>query len=49
MDYAREFSERVVGMSRGAVVFDGQAAQLTDDILHQIYYREPGEEAKDEA
>ncbi len=49
VDYAREFSERVVGMSRGAVVFDGQAAQLTDDILHQIYYREPGEEAKDEA
>jgi len=49
VDYAKEFSERVVGMSRGAVVFEGPSAQLTEDILHRIYYREPGEEAKDEA
>ena len=48
VEYAREFSERVVGMSRGSVVFDGTAAALTDDILHRIYYREPGEAAKDE-
>ena len=49
VDYAKEFSERVVGMSRGAVVFEGPSAQLTEDVLHRIYYREPGEEAKDEA
>ena len=49
VDYAREFSERVVGMSHGAVVFDGPVAQLSDDILHRIYYREPGEAVKDEA
>ncbi len=36
-------------MSRGTVVFEGPTAQLSDDILHRIYYREPGEEAKDEA
>ena len=40
VDYAREFAERVVGMSKGAVVFDGPAAELTEDILHRIYYRE---------
>jgi len=40
VDYAREFAERVVGMSKGAVVFDGAAADLTEDILHRIYYRE---------
>ncbi len=49
VDYAREFSERVVGMSHGSVVFDGPTAELTDDILHRIYYREPGEAAREEA
>jgi phosphonate transport system ATP-binding protein len=49
VDYAREFAARVVGMSRGAVVFDGPTAQLNDDILHRIYYREPGEAVKEEA
>jgi phosphonate transport system ATP-binding protein len=49
VDYAKEFSERVVGMSRGSVVFEGPPAQLTDDILHRIYYREPGEAAREEA
>jgi phosphonate transport system ATP-binding protein len=49
VDYAKEFAERVVGMSRGSVVFDGPSAQLTDEILHRIYYREPGEAVKEEA
>ena len=49
VDYAREFAGRVVGMSRGAGVFEGAASALTDDILHRIYYREPGEAEKDEA
>src|SRR5262245_15960462 len=42
VDYAREFAERVVGMSRGSVVFEGSSSQLTDEVLHRIYYREPG-------
>jgi phosphonate transport system ATP-binding protein len=49
VDYAKEFSERVVGMSRGSVVFEGPPSALTDDILHRIYYREPGEVEKEEA
>ena len=48
VDYAREFAERIVGMSRGAVVFEGPAAELTDEVLHRIYYREPDAE-KEEA
>ncbi len=49
VEYAREFAERVVGMSHGSVVFEGSSLELTDDILHRIYYREPGEEEKEEA
>ena len=49
VDYAKEFSERVVGMSRGAVVFEGSSSELTDEVLHRIYYREPGETVKEEA
>jgi phosphonate transport system ATP-binding protein len=49
VEYAKEFAERVVGMSRGSVVFEGPSSQLTEDVLHRIYYREPGEEVKEEA
>ena len=49
VEYAKEFSERVVGMSRGSVVFEGPSSELTDDVLHRIYYREPGETVKEEA
>jgi phosphonate transport system ATP-binding protein len=44
VDYAREFAERIVGMSKGTVVFQGSGAELSDDILHQIYYRDPSQE-----
>jgi phosphonate transport system ATP-binding protein len=49
VEYAKEFSERVVGMSRGAVVFEGPSSDLTDEVLHRIYYRQPGETVKEEA
>jgi phosphonate transport system ATP-binding protein len=50
VEYTREFAERVVGMSRGTVVFDGPASELTDDMLHRIYYRDPGSgDAEDES
>jgi phosphonate transport system ATP-binding protein len=47
VEYTREFAERVVGMSRGTVVFDGPGSGLTDDMLHRIYYREPGAGAEE--
>ena len=40
VDYAREFAERIVGMSRGTVVFDGPAGGLTDQVLQKIYYEQ---------
>ena len=43
VEYTREFAERIVGMSRGKVVFEGTAAELTEEILHRIYYRDPDE------
>jgi phosphonate transport system ATP-binding protein len=45
VDYAREFAERIVGMSKGAVVFDGAVAQLTDQVIRKIYYDQPEEKA----
>src|SRR5437588_137748 len=44
VEYTREFAERIVGMSRGKVVFEGTAADLTEEILHRIYYRDPDEQ-----
>jgi phosphonate transport system ATP-binding protein len=40
VDYAREFAERIVGMSRGAVVFDGPADELTEQVIRKIYYEQ---------
>jgi phosphonate transport system ATP-binding protein len=40
VEYAREYAERVVGLSRGTVVFDGPSKKLTDDILQRIYYHD---------
>jgi phosphonate transport system ATP-binding protein len=45
VDYAREFAERIVGMSRGSVVFDGPVAGLTDQIIRKIYYEQAVENA----
>lgn len=37
VDYAREFGQRIVGVSAGRVVFDGRPDELTDEALHRIY------------
>jgi phosphonate transport system ATP-binding protein len=34
---ARRFSDHMVGMSGGRIVFDGSSEALTDDHLRQIY------------
>ncbi|MSO94055.1 MAG: phosphonate ABC transporter ATP-binding protein [Rhodospirillales bacterium] len=49
VEYTREFAERVVGMSRGTVVFEGVSSQLTDEVLHRIYYRDPGDADREDA
>lgn len=37
LEYARQFADRVIGLSRGALVFDGPPKKLTDDALERIY------------
>ena len=37
VDFAREYAERIIGLSRGTLVFDGAPTALTDDILDEIY------------
>jgi phosphonate transport system ATP-binding protein len=44
IEYAREFGERIVGVSAGRVVFEGGPTELTDAVLQRIY---PGLEEGD--
>ena len=37
VDYAVEFGERIVGLSDGAVVFDGAPERLSAEVVHRIY------------
>lgn len=43
VEYTREFAERIVGMNRGKIVFDGTGEELSDEILHRIYYKDSDE------
>ena len=43
LDLAREYCDRLVGMSAGAVVFDGLPDQLTADVARELYGLEAGE------
>jgi phosphonate transport system ATP-binding protein len=38
---AKEFGERIVGLSAGKIVFDGQPDDLTEGALEAIYHHEP--------
>jgi phosphonate transport system ATP-binding protein len=48
VEYTREYAERIVGMSKGRIVFEGTGSELTDDVIHRIYYRDPDEETAEE-
>ena len=37
VELARRFADRIIGMSGGKVVYDGNAAGLTDEVLKTIY------------
>jgi phosphonate transport system ATP-binding protein len=41
VDYAREFAERIIGLARGKIVFDGPVGELSDEVLRHIYGEEP--------
>jgi len=37
VELARRFADRIIGMSGGRIVFDGSAAELSDEMLKTIY------------
>lgn len=37
VELARQFCDRIIGLAQGVVVFDGDAADLTDDVLDRVY------------
>ena len=39
VEYAREFGDRVVGLSQGRMVFDGSPQQLNEQALQAIYHQ----------
>jgi phosphonate transport system ATP-binding protein len=44
VDYAKEFAQRIVGVSAGRIVYDGPPEGLTEDILQLIYPEGESEE-----
>jgi phosphonate transport system ATP-binding protein len=45
LDMARAFCDRVIGMTKGQVVFDGPPAALTPAMLREIYGTDESDEA----
>ena len=41
VDYALEFSDRIIGLKKGRKVFDGTPDQLTEEAIRSIYGEEP--------
>jgi len=42
VELAREYADRVVGLARGCVVFDGPPEALSEGVLEMIYDQAPG-------
>ena len=37
VEMARRYAKRIVGLSKGKIIFDGRAEDLTPEVLHNIY------------
>lgn len=48
VEMARKYATRIIGIHKGTKVFDGTPEELTDEIIAQIYARDPGEFALEE-
>lgn len=46
VEIARRFATRIIGMSRGRVIFDGPAAQLTPSIIAELYAQAPSRDGE---
>lgn len=45
VDLAKEFSDRLIGIAQGVVVYDGDANGLTDEMLDRIYRFDKNDQA----
>jgi phosphonate transport system ATP-binding protein len=39
IDFAREYAQRIIGLARGEVIFDGRPEELTPEVIERIYAR----------
>lgn len=37
IDFAREYAQRIIGLTRGEVIFDGRPDELTPEVIERIY------------
>lgn len=42
VDLALEYAERVIGICKGQIVYDGPAEEVTQDVLDEIYQKQKG-------
>ena len=42
VDVAMQYSERIIGITAGHVVYDGPASRLDQETIHQIYQSRSG-------
>ena len=46
VEYAKRYSDRIIGLRNGRVVFDGKPAELSEEALHQIFASDAHTEKK---
>jgi len=46
LEYAKEYCDRIIGVNNGAVVFDGNSSELTDELVEKIYTTKQSSVAK---
>jgi len=37
IDYAKKFADRIIGLNKGKMVFEGTALELTENAVRRIY------------
>jgi phosphonate transport system ATP-binding protein len=43
VDVALKYSDRIIGINQGRVVYDGSPKEITEEMIHDIYGSEAGE------
>lgn len=41
VDLALEYADRIIGISKGEIVFDGPSQEVNQEVLNQIYQNQP--------